>query len=43
MLQLQLPTELYPINFIENVSLREKDSFGTKFKKVLGRIFFKKM
>ena len=29
-----------PIDFIENVSYGTKDSFGTKFKKTLGRIFF---
>ena len=41
MSQLQLvSSELYPINFTENVALGEKDSFGPKLKKVLGRIFF---
>ena len=29
-----------PINFIENVPLEVKQTFGTKFKKILGRIFF---
>ena len=31
-----------PISFIENVLLGAKDSFCTKLKKVLGRIFFEK-
>ena len=31
------------LNFIENVHLGAKDSFGTKLKKTLGRIFFLKM
>ena len=32
-----------PINFIENVPLEAKDSFGTKLKKNLRWIFFKKI
>ena len=43
MSQLQLvSSQLYPINFTENVALGEKNSFGSKLKKVLGRIFFLK-
>ena len=34
---------IWLLNFIENVHLGAKDSFGTKFKKIVGRIFFKKM
>ena len=42
MSRLQLASELYPSNFIKNVPLGEKDSFGTELRKILGRIFFLK-
>ena len=32
MLQLHLAFELYPLNFIENVTYGKKDPFGTKFR-----------
>ena len=41
MSQLHLASEIYP--FIENVLLGAKDSLGTKLKKILGGIFFKKI
>ena len=41
MSQLHLASEIYP--FTENVLLGAKDSLGTKLKKILGGIFFKKI
>ena len=42
MSQLHLDLNYTPINFTGNVHQRAKDFFGTKFKKILSRIFFLK-